>query len=284
MTLTVFFVVISAAVLHAVWNAAVKGSNDKVLGMTAVMIGQALPACVLLCFFPLPSYESMPWFIAGVCFHMGYQLFLMSAYKIGDFTQVYPIARGTAPMIVTLVSILFLGVELAPTELIAIAMIVLGIISLSIVRQSDGLRNPKAAFMAFCTGCCIAGYSLSDGLGARASLSAVGYMSVLMAVDGLLFAIYIRFVAPGTLSKMVREAKFRMIGGGFSAFIAYMMVVWAFTQAPIATVTALRETSIIFAVLIGVFVFREKLNLAKVLSVMISLAGAALLRFGKFLG
>ncbi len=284
MSLTVFLVVISAALLHAVWNAAVKGSDDKVLGMTAVMIGQALPASVLIWFFAWPSYESMPWFIAGIVFHMGYQLFLMSAYKIGDFTQVYPIARGTGPLVVTIVSIVFLGVELAPTELVAIAMIVLGIISLSIVRQSDGLRNPKAAMMALCTGCCIAGYSLSDGLGARASISAVGYMSVLMLVDGILFAIYIRVVAPGILSKMLQVAKFRMIGGGFSAFTAYLMVVWAFTQAPIPLVTALRETSIIFAVLIGVFIFRERLNLAKVLSVMLSLAGAALLRFGKFLG
>ncbi|MEM7215817.1 MAG: DMT family transporter [Pseudomonadota bacterium] len=283
MSLTVFLVVISAAVLHAAWNAAVKGSDDKVLGMAAVMTGQMLPGVILICIFPWPSHESLPWLAAGIVFHIGYQIFLMSAYKIGDFTQVYPIARGTGPMLVTLVSIVVFDIEFAPTELIAIALIVLGIISLSIVRQSDGLRNPKAAFMAFCTGCCIAGYSLSDGMGARASESAIGYMSMLMVLDGIIFAAYIALVAPGKLTEMFRTAKLRMFGGGFASFLAYLMVVWAFTQAPIAIVTTLRETSIVFAVLIGVFVFRERLNLAKLVSTMLALAGAALLRFGRYL-
>ena len=188
MNSTVFLVVIGAAILHATWNAAVKGSQDKVLGMTAVMTGQVFVAAVLICFLPWPSPESLPWFVAGIVFHIGYQLFLISAYRIGDFTQVYPIARGTGPMIVTLVSIAFFGVKFTPSELIAIFLIVLGIISLSLVRQGDGLRNPKAAFMAFCTGCCIAGYSLADGMGARVSENAIGYMAFLMVVNGLFFA------------------------------------------------------------------------------------------------
>lgn len=283
MSLTVFFIVITAALLHAVWNAAVKGSSDKLLGMTAIVFGHMIPAAIALLFVELPSAQSLPYMIGGVIFHFGYQVFLLSAYKIGDFTQVYPIARGTGPLIVTLVSVLFLGVVLSVYELVAIGLIVTGIMSLSIVRQGDGLRNPKAALMALTTGCFIAGYSLIDGLGARVSGSAVGFMSVLMLINGVVFFIYLLFKDKAMILRVPREAKLIALGGGVASYVAYVLVVWAFTQAPIPLVTALRETSIIFAVLIGVFVFRERLNLAKVLAVMLSLAGAGLLRFGKFL-
>jgi len=195
-----------------------------------------------------------------------------------------PIARGTGPLVVTVVSVLFLGVSLSPYELIAIALIVTGIMSLSIVRQGDGIRNPKAAMMAITTGCFIAGYSLIDGLGARVSGSPVGFMSVLMLLNGFVFFIYLLFKEKTMIMRVPQEAKLVALGGGVASYVAYVLVVWAFTQAPIPLVTALRETSIIFAVLIGVFVFRERLNLAKVLSVMLSLAGAGLLRFGKLLG
>ena len=284
MSLTVFLVVISAAFLHAVWNAAVKGSDDKLLGMSAIVFGHMIPAAIALFFVEMPSRESLPYMIGGLICHFGYQVFLLSAYKIGDFTQVYPIARGTGPLIVTAVSVLFLGVTLSPYELIAVALIVAGIMSLSIVRQGDGLRNPKAAVMAITTGCFIAGYSLIDGLGARVSGSAVGFMSLLMVLNGVVFFIYLLFKDRQMIMRVPREAKLVALGGGTASYVAYVLVVWAFTQAPIPLVTALRETSIIFAVLIGVFIFRERLNLAKVISVMLSLAGAGLLRFGKFLG
>lgn len=283
MSLTVFLTVIGAAFLHAVWNAAVKGSSDKLLGMSAIVFGHMIPAAFALFFFELPSQESLPYMIGGIIFHFGYQVFLLSAYKIGDFTQVYPIARGTGPLVVTVVSVLFLGVELSLQELAAVGLIVTGIMSLSIVRQGDGLRNPRAAVMALVTGCFIAGYSLIDGLGARVSGSAVGFMSVLMLLNGAVFFVYLLFKDRRMIMRVPREAKMVAIGGGFASYAAYVLVVWAFTQAPIPLVTALRETSIIFAVLIGVFIFREKLNLAKVLAVMLSLLGAGLLRFGKFL-
>ncbi len=283
MSVEVFIVVIAAALLHASWNAAVKGSDDKVLGMAAVMVGQGIPAGILMFFFALPSVESLPYFIAGLVFHMGYQIFLMSAYKVGDFTQVYPIARGTGPLLVTIVSVGLLGVQLLSTELLAIGLIILGIASLVFAKQADGIRNPKAAGLALLTGCCIAGYSLSDGLGARLSESAVGFMSALMFANGVLFAIYIRFKEPGTLTRVVEVGKLRVLGGGVASFLAYLMVVWAFTQAPIALVTALRETSIIFAVLIGVFIFKERLNVAKIFAIGLALCGVVLLRFGTLL-
>ena len=222
MSLTVFLIVISAALLHATWNAAVKGSNDKLLGMTAIVFGHMIPAALAFLFFEPPSMESLPYMIGGLICHFGYQVFLLSAYRIGDFTQVYPIARGTGPLVVTIVSVAFLGVSLSAHELIAIGLIVTGIMSLSIVRQGDGLRNPRAATMALVTGCFIAGYSLIDGLGARVSGSAVGFMSLLMLLNGVVFFIYLLFKDRSVILRVPKEAKLVAIGGGFASYAACM--------------------------------------------------------------
>ena len=283
MSATVFLVVITAALLHAIWNALLKGNSDKLVGMTAIVVGHMIPSAIALLFVPMPLEASYPYLLGGLVGHFGYQIFLANAYRIGDFTQVYPIARGTGPLLVTLVSVFLLGEQLSSLEILAVMLIIIGIISLSIVRQGDGLRNPKAASMALVTGCFIATYSNFDGLGARLSGSPVGFMSLLMLLNGVLFAGYLSMRNPHIVKRAWQDAKPTLFLGGIGSYIAYVLVVWAFTQAPIPLVTALRETSIVFAILIGVFFFREKLNLAKVMATAFSLAGAALLRFGKFL-
>lgn len=279
MTFTIFLIVLAAALLHASWNAIVKGSDDKVLGMASMVIGQMVPCVFALIWLPWPSSESVPWFILSLFFHLGYQLFLISAYKIGDFTQVYPIARGVAPIIVTGISLVFLGVELKLFELVAVLLIICGIASLSFAKQGDGLRNLKASGMAILTGICIAGYSLADGLGARLSESAVGFMAAIMFTNGVIFSLYLRAAHAGTLTRLVSHGKLKMLGAGSASFAAYALVVWAFTQAPIALVTALRETSIIFALLIGILFFGERLTPIKLLATALAVGGAILLRF-----
>ncbi len=218
MSTQVIIAVLIAAVLHASWNAMAKGGKDTTLSMAAVIIGHTPFALIALCFVPLPTVESLPYLAGGMVLHFGYQVFLINSYKIGDLTQVYPIARGIAPLIVASVSVLFLNVQLGWAETIAVLLIGIGILSLGLVRSHGGGRNHKAAALAVVTGCFIAAYSL---------------------------------------------------------------VVWGFTQAPIALVTALRETSIIFALFIGVFFMKERLDLAKVLSTFMTLTGAILLRFAK---
>ncbi len=281
MTATVFLAVIAAAMLHAVWNAVVKGGRDKHLGMTAIVLGHAPLAVLCLPFVPSPAPESWPFLAAGIALHFGYQLFLMMSYRIGDLTQVYPIARGTAPMLVAGVSVVFLGVELSSGELLAVLLIGTGIMSLSLVRQKDGLRNGRAAAMAFATGCFIAGYSLVDGLGARQAGTAVGFYAWLTIINASLFAITMHWLKPGLLRRLPREAAPALVFGGAASFTAYALVIWAFTHAPIALVTALRETSIIFALLIGVFFLKERLDLAKVISTVVTLSGAVLLRYSR---
>ena len=249
--------------------------------MACIIIGHAPLALVLLPFFPAPPPESWPYLAGGALFHFGYQLSLLSAYRLGDLTQVYPIARGTAPLIVAIVSVTYLNVELTTMELMAIGLIVIGILSLALVRRNDGQHNPKAAAVALMTGCFIAGYSLVDGLGARITGSAVGFYCWLALINAVVLAIYFRFTKPGTITKMMHEGRKTALFGGTASFIAYALVMWGFTQASIASVTALRETSIVFALLIGVVFLKEPLNLVKVASTALTLTGSMLLRFAK---
>ncbi len=277
----VFAAVLLAAALHATWNAIVKGSGDKHISMTAVVMGHVPLALIALPFCPLPAPASWPYLAAGILLHVGYQLFLMVSYRVGDLTQVYPIARGIAPMLVALVSVMFLNVSLSSNELLAVLIIGIGIMSLVFVRGSDGLRNGTGALMAVITGCFIAAYSLVDGLGAREAGTAVGFYAWLTIIDALIFMAIMRIWRPGTVTEVVtKHARFSVLGGGAS-FVAYALAIWAFTQAPIALVTAVRETSIIFALLIGVFFLGERLNLLKVCSTAMTILGVMMLRLNR---
>ena len=281
MDITVFLAVLGAAALHALWNAFVKGAADKHVSMAAVVLGHAPIAAAALLFVPAPDPASWPYLLAGAALHTTYQLFLLASYRVGDLTQVYPIARGTAPMLVAGISVLLLGVELAPSEVLAVIIIGVGIMSLAVVRQSDGLRNPRAARLAFATGCLIAGYSLIDGLGARQAGTALGFYGWLALVNAVLFSGIMAATRPGVLTRLAREGRRALVFGGTASFAAYALVIWAFTQAPIALVTALRETSIVFALLIGVFFLKERLDLAKLASVAVTMLGAIILRFSR---
>ncbi len=281
MSATVFAAVILAAILHAVWNALIKGGGDTHLSMIALQLGSLPIAIGVLPFVPAPSAESWPYVGAGVLLHFGYNLFLLLSYRVGDFTQVYPIARGSAPLIVAGVSVLFLGVDLRLVEMVAVLLIGAGIISISLVRHSDGARNFRASLLALVTGCFIAAYSLVDGFGVRLAGTAVGFYCWISITNSILFAIFIRITKPGLISAIPVRAKRVFFIGGNATFVAFSLVLWAFTQAPIALVTALRETSIVFAVLLGVFFLKEKLDLVKICSTTVTLFGAALLRFSK---
>lgn len=281
MSTNVFIVILIAAALHATWNAIVKGGDDKYVGMAAVIIGAIPFALAVLPFVPAPAPESWPYILAGMFLHFGYQIFLLYSYRIGDLTQVYPLARGSAPLLVTAFSVFVLNVDLETPQLIAILLIGAGITSMSLVRQQNGQRNGKAAMLALITGCFIASYSLVDGTGAQVSGTPFGFYSWLAICNAVVFAIFTFFAHPGKLTLMLKNSKNTCLIGGGASFTAYSLIMWAFTQAPIAIVTALRETSIVFALLIGVFVLKEKLDLAKVISTTATLCGAALLRLSK---
>ena len=280
MTWSIFAAVLLAALLHASWNALVKGSDDKVVGMTAVTVGHAPLALVMIPFLPGIPPEAWPWCAASLAGHLGYQLFLMRAYGMGDYTQVYPIARGTGPALVTIVTLLFLDRPIALPALAGIALVCGGIAGLALLRGGDGLRNPRAVGAALVTGCFIAAYSLTDGQGARVAGSALAYIAWMTTLNAVIFAAYVRVVHPGTLTTVARQAKRTFLLGGSFSVLAYMIAVWAMTRTSVAQVAALRETSVVFALLIGAVFLGERLTPVKAGAVAVILSGAMLIRFG----
>ena len=278
MSLTVMIVVMLAALLHASWNFLVKRMDDKHLSMSAVVFGHTPFAVVALLCVPVPQPGSLPYVIAGAVLHTGYQLFLLNSYRIGDLSQVYPLARGVAPLIVAGISVILLGINLSQFELAAIVTIGTGIMSLTLARRSDGMRNVRAASLAIITGGFIAAYSLVDGLGARQAGTALGFYSWLSIINAVIFATITRIIRPGLVKRVVCQNWRLVLSGGFASFTAYALVIWAFTLAPIALVAALRETSIIFALLLGVFVLKERLDLIKMLATMLTMLGVGMLR------
>jgi len=281
MSYTVILVVLTAALLHASWNYLVKSTDDKHLSMGAVVLGHSPFAIAALICAPLPSIESVPYIFAGAALHVGYQLFLLASYRIGDLSHVYPLARGVAPLIVAGVSVTLLGLHLSWLELTAVIIIGTGIMSLALVRRSDGLRNGRAAFLAIITGGFIASYSLVDGLGAREAGTALGFYGWLSLINAVIFAAIMRAVRPGIVRRVVCKDWRLALAGGGASFLAYAMVTWAFTVAPIPLVTALRETSIVFTLLIGVVVLNERLDPMKIIATMCTLLGIGLLRINR---
>ncbi|RED13800.1 DMT family transporter [Pontivivens insulae] len=279
MTLTVFLAVILAAALHASWNAMVKGAADKDLTMAAVVIGHAPFALIAMAISPMPALESWGWIALSTVLHLGYQLFLLRSYRTGDLTQVYPIARGAAPLIVALVSVAALGETLSLGQQIGVMLIGCGVASVAIGGKASPDRI--SAVYALITACFIASYSLSDGIGARAAGTALGYYGWLGFLNAMVFVVFTALTRRHLLGQLVGPRRGLLLIGGGASFVAYAIVTWAFTQAPIALVTALRETSILFALAIGVLILNEKLNIRRVISAFVTLAGAILLRVSR---
>ena len=279
MSLNIFLAVILAAFLHAIWNAMVKNEENKYLAVTAIVLGHVPASILIILLTPAPSVESIPFIILSALLHIGYEWYLLSAYRFGDLTKVYPIARGTAPVLITIVSLIFLGVALSNFEILGIFIISLGILSLSLQR-GEGFKNRSAIIYALVTGFFIMGYSITDGYGARVSNSFLSYMGWSFILNAAIFSIVLKIKKKSeAITKTFKEGKKIFFIGGTLSYIVYGIVVWGFTQAPIALVTALRETSIIFALLIGTFFLKEKFTILKGIATFIIFFGVVLLKF-----
>ena len=279
MPLNIFLAIILAAFLHAVWNAMVKNEDNKYLAVTAIVLGHVPVSVLIILLTPIPSVESIPFIILSALLHIGYEWYLLSAYRFGDLTKVYPIARGTAPILITIVSLIFLGVALSNFEILGIIIISLGILSLSL-QGAKGIKNRSAVIYALVTGFFIMGYSITDGYGARVSNSFLSYMGWSFILNATIFPIILKINNKSEIiTKTFKEGKKIFFIGGTLSYIVYGIVIWGFTQAPIALITALRETSIIFALLIGTFFLKEKFTLLKVIATLVIFFGVALLKF-----
>lgn len=277
----VYAAVLLAAVLHAAWNAMVRGQGDKLTAMTSVILGEALFALPVAFAYPFPPPASWPYILASVVLHTGYSVVLMLAYRIGELTLVYPIARGSAPLIVAALSATLIGEVLPAGATLAILTLCGGILTLGLVRSADGTFDLKASALALVVGCFIAGYSICDGIGARLAGGAAGYWSWIAVIDVAVF-MGIAFALKGRALGGELRANWRVVLiGGFACYLAYLLVIWAFVHAPIALVTALRETSIVVAMMIGVVFLNERLSLLKCVATFATVAGAILLRLGR---
>jgi len=269
----VFLLVLIATVLHAIWNGMVKKHPDKVVAVSGIVFGHVPCAAVAIILLPAPSLESIPYIVASILIHQGYQWFLLSSYQIGDLTKVYPIARGSGPLVATIISILFLSLVLDYLIILAIMFVCLGTIILGIFDKSTK-NNAKIVQYSLFTGFFIGLYSLVDGYGARVSLSAISYISWSFILNAFVFPIVLRFKNQKNVFKRVmNKGKQIFWVGGSMSFVIYVIVVWGFTKAPIPMVGALRETSILFSILIGYFFLKEKITLTKIFSIFLILAG-----------
>ncbi|MDB9796085.1 DMT family transporter [Pelagibacteraceae bacterium] len=270
---TVFLFVLFSAVLHAVWNSMASKYKNKNVSIPAIVYGH-VPACIVaVIILPMPSVESFPYIILSALIHQGYQNFLLTAYQTGKFTTVYPVARGFGPLVATVISIIFLGVYLKVFTLLSILLISIGVIFIGFFSKSV-LKNYKVLYTSLATGVFIGIYSVVDGYGARISMSAISYMSWVFIFSALFFPIVLKFrKQKNILKKTLTEGKFVFWIGGFLSYIAYVITVWAFTKAPIPMVSALRESSIIFAIFIGYFYLKEKISLYKIISILLIFVG-----------
>ena len=278
MSSTVFITVIFAALLHAIWNGMVKNFEDKVISVSAIVFGHVPIAILVMLFLPLPTLESVPYIILSAIIHQGYQYYLISAYKIGDLTRVYPVARGSGPIVATLISIIFLGLLISKIQILSIFLICFGIIILGVFNKKS-LKNNKTVIYSLATGFFIGLYSLSDGYGARISLSPLSFLGWSFILNAMIFPFVLKSMNySNVFSRVMKEAKFIFWIGGTVSYIVYGLIVWCFTQAPIPLVGALRETGIIFALLIGSLFLKEKLTLVKIISIFLIFIGAILLK------
>jgi drug/metabolite transporter (DMT)-like permease len=270
---TVFLLVLFSAILHAIWNSMASKYKNKNVSIPAIVYGH-VPACIVaVIILPMPSIESFPYIILSALIHQGYQNFLLNAYQAGKFTTVYPVARGFGPLVATVISAMFLGVYLKVFTLLSILLISLGVIFIGLFSKSV-LKNYKILYTSLATGVFIGIYSVVDGYGARLSMSAISYMSWVFIFSALFFPIVLKLRRQkNILRKTLTEGKFVFWIGGFFSYLAYVITVWAFTKAPIPMVSALRESSIIFAIFIGYFYLKEKISLYKIISILLILAG-----------
>jgi len=268
----VFFLVLFATVMHAVWNGMVKNHPDKVIAVAAIVLGHIPLAIIAIILLPAPTIDCIPYIIASAIVHQGYQWYLISSYQIGDLTKVYPIARGFGPLVATIISILVLGLVLKSLIILSILLICIGIMILGLFDREN--KDFKVLKLSLTTGFFIGLYSLIDGYGARVSLSPIVYMSWAFLLSAAIFPIVLKLKnRKNIFQNIFNEGKKIFWIGGTISYIIYTIVVWAFTKAPIPMVGALRETSILFSILIGYFFLKEKITITKIVSIFLIVIG-----------
>jgi drug/metabolite transporter (DMT)-like permease len=275
----VFAAVLAAAAMHAGWNAVLKVRLEPFLAMTLITGSAGIVAIPLLVVFGWPRLEAWPWLIGSVVLHLAYYIALTEAYRRADMGQVYPIARGGAPLLTAAASLLILREPMSFQATVGIGVLGAGVALMSLrgSRKHQAI-DPVAVVFALATAVIISGYTLVDGIGARTAGDPHAYATALFVIDGaplLLFMVWrdgfrgltplLRFAGPGLIA-------------GTLSFAAYWIAIWAMTVAPIALVGALRETSVLFAAAIAFVFLKEPFGPIRALAACLIVAGLLLIR------
>ena len=284
MTWPVVLAVLCGAFLHASWNALVKSSRDKQLDTALIHVLGCGVGAVLVAAVGLPRAEALPWLAASLVVHIGYYITLVGAYRHGDLGFAYPIMRGTAPLLVALVSGHLIGETLALPVWLGVAGISTGVllIGLSQARQAHGSRRHALGF-ALANAAIIATYTIVDGLGVRASGQPAQYVALLFLLDGLPYFALVMWQRRAVRAAAVDYMRGRWpvaLLGSLASLGSYGIALWAMTQAPVASVAALRETSVLFAALIGTWLLKEAFTVRRAVGTAAIVAGVMCLRLG----
>ena len=263
-----------AAILHASWNAFLRSGADRFWMMTIMMLAMTIVAIPIAVVLPLPIAEAWPYLVGSALFQVAYGLLLVAAYRQGELGQVYPIIRGSAPLLVTLGGLVFAGDVLLPLTMLGISLVVLGIMLLSFGR---GRASSGSMLYALATGISIAGYSTVDAMGIRISGNLSSYITWVFLLPGILMtAAFVILRGPLHVDLRSRET-LKAAGGGLVSLVAYGVVLVAYSMAPAGPVSALRETSVVFAALIGWLFLGEALSAKRIAACLVVTAGAILI-------
>ncbi len=290
MTLTwpIVLAVLLGAALHASWNVLVKSAGDKTVDTALVHFLGAVVALPLLLWVGLPRIEAAPFIAASLVIHIGYYIALAGAYEHGELGMTYPIMRGLAPLLVALGSGTLLGESPSAAAWIGTLAITVGVALVGLAHPGEALHHRKALAFALANAAIIATYTVVDGLGVRAEVAAGGsawrYVLILFVLDGLPYPLLVWLRRTSQQRRdIVAYARTRWPKaalGGAASIGSYAIALWAMTQAPVASVAALRETSVLFAALLGTWLLKERFGLQRALGTLVVVAGVVSLRLG----
>ena len=279
LTWPVALAVLFGALLHAGWNALVKSANDKALDTALLNLIGALVAVPLLLAAGLPPPAARPWLVGSALVHVAYYSLLTAAYRHGELALTYPLMRGTAPLLVALVSVAAFAEPLSSAGWMGVLGICCGVLVLGLSRH--GLESGRAVALALANAAVIALYTVIDGHGVRAGGNAVAYVAALFLLNGLPFGALVvaRRGWPAVRAHALQRAP-RATLGAVASVGSYGIALWAMTRAPVATIAALRETSVLFAAFIGAWQLHEAFTPRRAVGTAAILAGVAALRLG----
>jgi drug/metabolite transporter (DMT)-like permease len=260
-----------AAILHASWNAFLRTGADRLWSITVMSLAGSVICLPLLFMLPVPASGAWPYILLSASLQVGYSLFLVAAYRHGELGQVYPIVRGTVPLLVTLGGFLFFGEVLGPWQTTGVVLIAAGIMSLSLGKTRAATSS---ILFALTTGLIIACYSTVDSQGVRLVEQPIAYAIWVLFLFGIMISLAFAVTRKGLVIDLRSPLTWKAAAGGVVAMLAYGLVVVAYAYAPAGLVTAVRETSVVFAVLIGALLLGEPLTLRRLLACLIVAGGA----------